>query len=275
MASYFYAIGSEVTLIQRSSHILSIEDEDVAVTLQEAIREEGISIYTNTQIKKVSSNKSDIEVEFIHQAAEKSDNVKICAEKLLLAMGRVPNLDPLKLQAAGVEFDNSRPIVNDYLQTTNPDIFVAGDALSIIQTCNVAVAQGEVAAQNAFHENKKTIDYWRFPRAIFSTPEFAAVGMSQREIEAANIAYDVATYRFDDEGKAIVVGKTHGLLKIIYEKDNRKILCITVVGEHASELIHEGAVLVHFNATIDDLAKIPHVHPTLAEIYSYLTDEID
>ncbi len=275
MASYFNAIGAEVTLIQRSTHILSKEDEDVAVSLQEAMREEGVAIYTNTQMKALKSTGNGIEVEFTHKTASEEENVKIYAEKLLLALGRVPNLESLNLKAAGISFNNGRLIVNDYLQTTNPDIFIAGDALSIMQVGNVAIAQGEVAVHNAFHKKKKTIDYWRFPIAIFSTPEFATVGTSQKELDKANIEYDVATYPFDDEGKAIVIGKTHGLLKIIYGKKDRKIVGIAVVGEHASELIHEGAVLLHFNATVDDLAKIPHVHPTLTEIYSYLADEID
>ena len=275
MASYFSAVGTDVTLVQRSAQVLSREDADVAHSLENAMREEGIRLYTSTRLNAVRRISDGVEVDFSHTVDGSSTEPKATASSLMLALGRAPDVASLDCESAGVMCDARWPIVNEFLETTNPDILVAGDASGILQVVNVAIAQGEVAAHNAFHADKKTVDYWRFPKAVFCTPEFATVGRTERELDEAGTDYRVATYPFADEGKAICIGETHGLLKIIFGIEDRKILGVSIVGAHASELIHEGAALLHFSATVDDLAQIPHVHPTLAEIYTYLTDELD
>tara|TARA_R110002096_G_scaffold434796_3_gene657883 strand:+ start:637 stop:2040 length:1404 start_codon:yes stop_codon:yes gene_type:complete len=276
MAHYLEAVGSKVTVVQRSNHVLSSMDDDLAEVVESAFRERGLEVYTGTKLTKAES-KGDLKViHFEHEGEVKT----VEAEQILQALGRSPATASLGLEAARVETSRGRVNVEPTQATSAPNIFAAGDVCGPLEVVHLAIEQGEAAAFNAaLHLQKtsgisKTMDYRLKLFGVFTEPQVAAVGMSEKELKDAGTPYDVETYPFDDHGKSMVMGETHGFVKLIAEPKTGKLLGGSVVGPEAVDLIHEIVVAMHFHATSADLARVPHYHPTLSEIWTYPAEEL-
>ena len=253
LAYYFFNLGVDVTIIQRSEHVLSEHDSDLGIVVEESFRKKGIKVYTGTKLERFSGNK-------IIEFKQKGKKIKIKVDEILMAMGRVPNLDnDLK--------------VNDYLQTSDKNIYVAGDASGILNVVNVAVEQGRVAAENMFGKKEK-IDYHKFPVAVYCHPEVAIVGVTEKEVKEKNLDVEIGKLSYKDLGKAICLGEEEGFIKFIVDKKSKEILGVAIVGYEASDIIHEALPLLYNKNTLYDLAKMPHLHPSFGEIFSYLVDEM-
>lgn len=274
-AHYFAALGSEVTIIQRSGQILKETDADVAGALQAALERRGIRVFTNTALSHVDMEGGLERVWFEHEEKTKS----VSAAEVLYALGRVPRLAGLGLENAGLAAVR-RLEANCAQQTVVPHIFAAGDVTGPYEIVHIAVQQGEMAARNAARlvrgegEPLEEMDYRLKLFAVFTSPEVAVVGATEKELAAAGVACRVATYPFADHGKAMVIGETDGLVKLIAAGQSGEILGGAVVGPHASELIHEIVMAMRFRATAADIAALPHYHPTLSEIWTYPAEEL-
>jgi len=278
MACYFEGIGKTVTVIQRSDHVLSGTDHDVADALTDAMRERGMTIFTGTSLKSFAKTEAGRKtVHFEHNGNPTS----VEADELLLALGRQPNTSGLNLEAAGVNLkSDGRNIAADAeMATSAPHIFAAGDICGPHEVVHTAIEQGETAAHNAAvfldeAESKKTIDYRLKLYGIFTHPNVATVGLSELEAGDQNRKVEVATYPFDDHGKSMVRGETAGFVKMIADAETGELLGASVVGPEATELIHELVVALHFHATAEQFISIPHYHPTLSEIWTYPAEDI-
>lgn len=276
MAHYLEALGSKVTVIQRSKNVLSSMDGDLADVVESAFRERGLEVYTGTKLTRAET-KGDLKVIHFEQNGE-SKTVE--AEQILQALGRSPATDALGLDAAAVETDRGRVRVQATQETSTPNIFAAGDVCGPLEVVHLAIEQGEAAAFNAaLHLEKvdgiaKKMDYRLKLFGVFTEPQVASVGLSENELEESETAYDVETYPFDDHGKSMVMGETHGFVKLIAEPKTGRLLGGSVVGPEAVDLIHEIVVAMHFNATSADLARVPHYHPTLSEIWTYPAEDL-
>ena len=269
LAYYFFNLGVEMTVIQRSEHVMSDNDEDLAEVIEESFRKKGIKVYTGTSLKSVSRVGDMKIVEF--ELGKK--NVKVRAEEILVGLGRVPDFEGLSLEKTGMKLNEKNlPILNDYLQTSVKDIYVAGDASRISEVVNVAVEQGKVAAENMFGKKEK-IDYHKFPMAVFTHPEVAWIGVTEKEAKEDNMYIEIARLPYSDLGKAVCLGETEGFIKLILDKKSKRILGVAIVGHLASDIIHEAVPLLYNKNTIYDLAKMQHIHPTFGEIYSYLVED--
>ena len=267
---FFARMGVQVTLLQRSERILSHEDDDVSEALAEILRRDGIDLRTG--VREVMIER-DAEGEWISfEEHEKVQRVE--AELIMIATGRTGNVDGLRLEVAGVETHPLGIVANDYLQTSNPNIYAAGDVTGGAQIVNMATYEGDVAGTNMVQGPVRKADYRVFPRAVFSDPEFARVGLSERDARERGIAVRVGKFPFSDLGKAIITDRTEGFIKIVADPQGGEILGASIVGAEASNLIHQAAVAMHFRATLDAYAKISHIHPSLAEIMLYLVDEM-
>jgi pyruvate/2-oxoglutarate dehydrogenase complex dihydrolipoamide dehydrogenase (E3) component len=209
------------------------------------------------------------------------DGVKqeISADEIFYALGRRPAIDRLHLDAAGIELDGNVGVkINDRMQSSQPHIFAAGDAAGQFEVVHIAIEQAIVAAGNAGQwlqgAKLNSMDYRLRLVAIFSHPELAYVGLTEKEARADSRRIRVATYPFDDHGKSMIRGETDGLVKLIADSETHEIVGGAVVGPEASELIHEIVVAMHFRAKASDLAAIPHYHPTLSEIWTYPAEEL-
>lgn len=271
LAYYFHNMGVEVIIVQRGKHILGHDDEDMSIVVEESFKKKGMKIYTNTELKNFYKKDNEKIIEFLHN--NKKETVK--AEEILLGYGRVPNVDSLGLPKTRMRLDKKGfPILNKYLQTSVKNIYVAGDSNGILEVVNVAVEQGRIAAENMFKTKKQVMDYHKFPMAVYSHPEVAWIGITEKEAKEKKLDIKVGKLPYEDLGKAVCYGETEGFIKFIVDKKTNRIIGVGIVGHMASDLIHEAVPLLYFKATLQDLAKMPHMHPTFGEIYSYLVDEM-
>jgi pyruvate/2-oxoglutarate dehydrogenase complex dihydrolipoamide dehydrogenase (E3) component len=202
------------------------------------------------------------------------------AEEIVYGLGRAPNLERLGLNEAGVKTQMGRMATTSKQQTNVEHIFAAGDAAGPHEIVHIAIQQAEVVARNAKRlvegkgEEMEETDYRLKLFVAFTEPQVAAIGFNERELMTAGAEYEVARYAFSDHGKAEVLGETDGFVKLIVRRGTCEILGAAAVGPEAGELIHEIAVAMYFRATAHDLAKVPHYHPTLSEIWTYPAEEL-
>jgi pyruvate/2-oxoglutarate dehydrogenase complex dihydrolipoamide dehydrogenase (E3) component len=272
LAQFFSRLGVEVTLLQRSAHILSHSDEDLVLPLEAHLQAEGMKVCTNTQIQQISTSGEQKTVHFLHQGQPQT----VTATSILQALGRRPNIDRLNLDAARVLCQKEAILVNEEMRTSQPHIFAVGDVNGIHEIVHIAIEQGEIAGWNAIHpdQNPRHYDDRLKSQVVFTDPQVASVGLSERECRHRNIPYLVASYPFNDHGKSLCLGETYGHVKVLCDPHSGEILGGHIVGPEASELIHELTAIMYFHGTVQDLLRIPHYHPTLAEILTYPAEEL-
>ncbi|HKW45087.1 MAG TPA: FAD-dependent oxidoreductase [Candidatus Eremiobacteraceae bacterium] len=271
LAQYLQRVGVEVTLLQRGLSLLSREDPDVGFALQRALVDEGTEIRTGVKLIGISIPGGRKRVQF----DSGGDRAMVEADEIFVALGRRANVDGLELASAGVRFDRRGVHVDASLRTTNPNIYAAGDVVEdSTQLVHVAVNEGQTAARNAFSDVQQSIDYeLHGARAVFTDPQVAVAGLTERECKERSLRYAVARFPFDDLGKAIAIGETKGFVKMLAAPDGT-ILGVAIVGAEASDLIHESIALLYFKANVRDVMRMPHLHPTLAEILTYPAEEL-
>lgn len=281
MACYLEGIGREITVVQRSPQLLSGSDLDIAKALEEAMQsKDNMTVHTGTTLKRVYRDEVSGQKAVVFQKGE--EELTVMGDEILQALGRVPNTEGLDLAKAGVRLlDNNRHIACDSFQRTSaPHIFGAGDVCGPHEIVHIAIEQGELAAHNAARDlefltgDLKEIDYRLKLLGIFTDPPVAMVGMSEQEAADAGHDFATAAYPFDDHGKSMVMGETHGFVKMTADRKSGEILGAAVVGPEAVEIIHELVVAMHFHCTTDEFIKIPHYHPTLSEIWTYPAEDL-
>jgi len=277
MAHFHRALGAEVTVIQRSKHVLSSMDYDISDAVQRGMERHGAKFVLGCRIIGAGTSARGKWVRVARDDREET----IEADEILLALGRDPATAGLDLSAAGLDIAPGRPLATfDTQQTSVPHVFGAGDVTGKLEIVHIAIEQGEIAARNAArflrgkNEQLETIDYRLRLFAVFTQPEAAMVGLTEREATELGLDFAAATYPFADHGKSMVHGKTDGFVKLIADRKSGEILGGAVVGPHASELIHEVVVAMRYRATAAEFLKIPHYHPTLSEIWTYPAEEL-
>ena len=265
LAQYLSRLGVATTMVQRSRMLLSDEDDDIGRSLREALERDGITVHTGTTLTGVERDARAKIVRFLRDREE----VSVQADEIFVALGRDPNIAGLDLEAAGIAYGEGIK-VDEYLRTANPRVYAAGDVLhESLQLVHVAVHEGMLAVCNAFSSQPKKVDYsLQSARAVFTEPQVAIAGLTERECVARGIDHAIASYPFDDLGKGIATGRTEGFAKMLAGRDG-KILGVSIVGAEASDLIHEGIALLYFGGNVRDVMEMPHLHPTLAEIMTY------
>lgn len=270
LAQYLVRMGVDTTILQRSAQILSSEDGDVAAALQRALEADGIRVFTQTRLLRAEKTATGKRVVAEFGGAE----IAFDAQEIFFALGRRPNVDGFGFEAADIAYDRAGVKVDGHLQTSNPDIYAAGDVTGMWELVHVAVYGGQLAAQNAFAMTRKLADLdLQMTRAVFTDPQVAIAGLSERQCVERGITYAKATFPFDDLGKAITAELTEGFVKMLAAPDGR-ILGVAIVGAEAGDLIHEAIALIYFKANIRDVLEMPHLHPTLAEIMTYPAEEL-
>ena len=271
LGQFYCRLGTKTTLIQRSEHIMSASDEDLARPVEAKLREDGMDVFTGTRITAIELSGQQTTVTFDQDGENKS----VSASVLFNALGRSPAIAGLNLDAAGVEIEGRRIEVNNAMRTNVPHIYAAGDVVGMHEIVHIAIQQGEVAANNAVQGQKEQkVDYRLKAEVTFTDPQIATVGVCEKECHLAGRPYLVETYPFDDHGKSMVMGEVHGFVKLICTPDSGEIIGGQVVGPEASELIHEIIAVMYFRGTVFDVAKIPHYHPTLSEIWTYPAEDL-
>jgi pyruvate/2-oxoglutarate dehydrogenase complex dihydrolipoamide dehydrogenase (E3) component len=264
--------GVKVTLIQRSPHVLHDMDPDVAETIETVFRREGISVHTGTKLLEARRADNGLkEILFEQERQIRS----VSAVEILYALGRVPNTDSLALENAGVRLEGRRIVTNLRMQTSVPHIYAAGDCTGLHDIVHIAVQQGEVAGFNLSHPDQpREMDYRLLTEVVFTDPQIAVVGLTEKAARAQNISFRAAKYPFNDHGKSLIMEAKDGFVKLLADPATGEIIGGACVGPLGGELIHEIVVAMSKRMTARELAVLPHYHPTLAEIWTYPAEEL-
>jgi len=265
-------LGVKVQLVQRSPEILMREDPDVSQLIRNRLEGEGMIIHTDAQPQKVSHDKGRI---FMEIQQGKAGTKTIEADVLLISAGRIPNVENLNLDAAGVKYNRKGIVTNQYLQSSQPHIWAAGDIAGGYQFTHVADYHARIVVANVmmpFSFLYKKVDYRVVPWATYVSPEVARVGLNETEAKQKNIPYDLFTQQVGHLDRAIVERADEGFIKVLAAKGSDRILGVTIVCEHGGDLLHEFVLAMKQNIGLGQIASTIHAYPTFAELARRMGD---
>ncbi len=271
LGQFLARMGASTTMLIRSGHLLTESDDDVGEALTGYFREEGIEVVTHATLLDVRAGGGRKTVRY----AVAGETREAQADEIFYAMGRVPDVEGLDLEKAGVAYDPATGVgVDRTMRTSNPQIYAIGDVTGEFLLVHVAIYQGELAARNAHGNAAEQADY-RLTSAhtVFTDPQVAVAGETEKSLRRSGRPYVRGRYDFADHGKAQCLGKTKGFVKMMADPASGTILGAAILGPQGSELIHEVIVAMTFDATVEQFMRIPHLHPTLAEILTYPAEE--
>jgi mercuric reductase len=261
-AQMYAHFGTEVTVLQRSERILPEHEPEISAALRSSLEEEGIRIQTGVRLEQLLQRGKTKAV----RAVVGGKSTTFEAEQLLLATGRTPNTDRLGLAKAGVVLDGAGFVkVNEEMQTSASNVWAAGDVIGEPMLETIAAKEGAVAVNNAFTKSKKRIDFNEVPRAVFTYPEVASVGLTDAQANGQGVKCACGVLSLDLVPKARIIGETRGLIKLVADSKTKRILGVHIMAPHAADLIHEGVLAVKNRLTIDDIIDTVHIFPTLSE----------
>lgn len=259
-AQIFHALGSEVTVLELLNQVLPNEDTDVAAALARALNQEGIKIHTGATVKEILGNEGR---KIVHYAVQGKDH-SIETARVLMAVGRRPNSEGLGLEEIGVKTENGQIVVNNQMKTTVPVIYAVGDVIGGSMLAHVATAEGLAAAENILGKCEP-MNYTAIPRCIYTYPEAASVGLTEREAREVYGEILVGRFPLQATAKARILGG-FGFAKLISEKKYRRIVGVHLLGPHVTDLIAEAGLAINLECTAEEMAYTMHPHPTLSEV---------
>jgi len=276
MAQSFRAFGSEVTVIEAAGQILGREDPDAARILQARMSAEGVRFMLGAKLKRVRAERGQKWLGMETKGTVESVEV----DEILLAVGRKPNVENLGLDVAGVAFDAAKGVqVDDFLQTTNPRIFAAGDVCMAQKFTHAADFAARIVIQNALFGagpfGRKKLRSLTIPWCTYTHPEVAHVGLYEPEARARGIETLTLVQEFDHVDRAITDGETDGFVKVLIEIRSGRILGATIVARNAGDLISEITLAISQRVTLGKLANVIHPYPTQADAIRRLGDQFN
>ena len=259
-ADIFSAFGVDVTVVEMLDRLLPQMDADLGRALAWTMGQRGIRFHLNSRVTHVDAVEGGLRAAVVTPEGKEG----IEADRILVAVGRRPNIEDLDLEAAGVRFDKTGISVDAEMRTNVPGVYAIGDVTGGALLAHVAMRGGEVAVENALG-HAATFDQKTVPWCVYTNPEVASVGLT--EAQAREQGWDVQVGRFplNANAKALTYGETDGLVKVVSEARFGEMLGLHIVAPHASDLIHEGGLALALEATLDELVTMIHGHPTLGE----------
>ena len=251
----YLSFGSEVTVIEMMDRIVPGVDREASETLRKALEKKGMKILTSSKIKEIIDEGDKLRIKL-------EDKEDVVAEKVLLSIGRVPDLEAVG--ELDLEMERGKIKVDKYMETSVKGVYAPGDINGIKMLAHAAFRMGEVAAENAILGNHREIKLETTPSAIYTIPEVGMVGLTEEE---AKEKYDIniGKFAFVGNGRALASGDTTGFVKVIADKKYGEILGVHIVGQSAAEIINEASSLMAMEITVDEVIKTIHGHPTFSE----------
>lgn len=259
-ATLFRACGVQVALVELLPRVLPALDGDLGAEVERALKKAKVAVHTGSQVSRVEAKNGKYAVTI--QSAERQTTVEV--NRILVAVGRRPNVEGLGLEMLGVQLEKSGIRVNESMRTNVPHVYAVGDVTGGMLLAHVAMHQGVVAVENAMGL-QRTMNYAAVPSCVFSSPEVASVGLSEEQARQQGYDVMVGKFPFRGNGKALAQGEYEGLVKIVAENKYGQVLGVHIVGPHASDLIQEGTLALTLEATLDEFEVTIHPHPTLSE----------
>ncbi len=269
LSQTFHRLGVDVTIVEFAPQILLREDPDVVQFIKKQFEDEGIRILDGAETKRIAAQNGRIRFDISRKTANNGDgeNVQLDVDAVLVAAGRRPNINGLNLEAAGVAYTNNGITVNDYLQTSQPHIYAAGDIVGPYQFTHMADYHARIVVRNILIPLVKSkVDYSAVPWCTYTDPEIARVGLNEADAKARNIEYDLFDELLANVDRAIVEGDDSGFVKVLTDKGSDRILGVTLVAPHAGDLLHEFVLAMQYRIGLGKIAATIHAYPTFAEI---------
>jgi mercuric reductase len=266
LGQMFARFGSEVTILERSERILKDSEPEISFALADILRDDGVRVVIHAQARQIAGNAEDVRV-----TAEVHGQQRVFqAAKLLVATGRRPNTAGIGLERAGVALDVRGVVrVDAHLRTNVSHIWAAGDVIGRQTESQMATPvgahDGGIAAENALAGANRRVDHTVTPRAIFTDPQVAVVGLTDEEANARGVVCQCNTIPMSVVPRAGAIHDARGVIKMVLERPTRRVLGVSMLGVNAAEVIHEAAMALRFDATADDFIDLVHVYPTMAE----------
>ncbi|MWG35288.1 mercury(II) reductase [Halomarina oriensis] len=266
-----YHMGADVTLLQRSSHVLSGMEGQLGRELQRCFEADGIEVVTDATVDRVREENGDASSGTVSVDVTVGEESRTyTASDLFVSTGVRPNTDDTGLVEIGIETDDSGAVVVDEtFQTANPDVYAAGDCIGEPMLETVAAKEGNHAVTNAFGDEGATIDYHAVPKVVFTSPEVAAVGTTELEYMDEHGTCTCRTVKMEDVPKAKAVEDTRGLVQVVKHHETDEIVGVHMIGPRAADMIPQATLAVKFGLTIDDIIDTIHPFPTFSEAFKH------
>ena len=259
-ADIFDAFGVQVTIVEMLDRLIPLMDAELGGALERSFGRRRIKLHLSSRVTRLDAKEGNLQATI----ATKEGEISLQADRVLVAVGRRPNIEDLGLEAAGVHAEKTGIQVNEQMQTNVPGIYAIGDVTGGLQLAHVASLGGEVAAENALGHGS-TLDLKTVPSCVYTDPEIASVGLTEEQAEEAGHEVQVGRFPLIANGKALTYGESSGFVKVISEARFGELLGLHIAAPHASDLIHEGGLAMALEATLEEIAMTVHGHPTLGE----------
>ncbi len=267
-ASFLVDVGAEVTILEALPQVLSGVDAQVAQTVVRAFTKRGIKVQTGVQIRALDRAPDGVALRFDAKGVEE----RLPVDRVVVSVGRAPRTEGIGLEEAGIKVDERGFIaVDGNLRTSAEGAYAVGDVVATPQLAHVAFSEAIVAIKTILGENPAPIDYDKVPWGIYCHPEVAFCGLTESEATERGYEIETSVHRWGGNGRALIVGETDGMVKIVAERNGGPILGVHIAGPWATELIAEGYLSVNWEATPADVGLLVHAHPTLSELFGEST----
>lgn len=254
-ANIYSTLGSKVTVIEMLPELLPMIDRDIADIMQKALRNKKIDLHLNSKVERIEAGPAVV-------YSENGTSLKVDCDAVLMAVGRVANVNGI--ENLGLEMDRKGIKVDLHMKTSIDNIYAIGDVTGGIQLAHVASYEGIIAAHNIAGEAKEA-DLNAVPSCVYTEPEIAWVGLNEKQAKEKYGEIKIGTFPYSALGRAMTMGESEGLIKIIAEGKYNQIVGMQIIGKDATEMIHEGVLAVKEEFTAEELADTIHAHPTLSE----------
>jgi len=268
--SYFFQVlGSNVILVEYMPHILPNFDYEISQNLEINLKKLGVTIYTSSTIENIDTKNKKITI--ISNSKEKID---IIVDKVIIAVGTTANIENIGIEEIGIKTINNKIEVNDKYMTNLNNIFAIGDVINTPALAHVAMAEAKKCIDVIINVNSHSINYNLIPYCVYTNPEVAFIGFTEKQAKEQKINYKVSKIPLAILGKAKAINNYHGFAKVIYDLDNKKILGVSIIGPNATEIISEFTLIINENINLENISYYIHPHPTISEIVPEITESL-
>lgn len=262
-AGIFSSFGASVTIVEYAPRILPMLDEEMVKRLSIFLKKKNIKINTSNAVERIEKTDNN-KLKLI--ADNNGKTLEYTADLVLISTGRCINIDGLGLEKTDIEYDSKGIKVNEVYESSVPNIYAIGDVIGGQMLAHLASDEGKVAVENMYGINS-SVNYDCVPACVFTFPELASVGLTEEEAKNKKIDYSVGKFNFAANSKAQTISEGDGLIKVIADKETKKLIGVHILGPNASDLIHEAALAIQNGLTINDIKETIHAHPTLSEAF--------
>ena len=261
MATVYHSLGTKITVVELADSLIPGADKDIVRPLQKRLKKQYEGIHLKTKVVALSAEKNGLKAEFDGDSKPKSS----IYEKVLVAVGRTPNGKIIGAESAGINVDSSGFIaVNKQMQTNVPNIYAIGDITGNPMLAHKATHEGKLAAE-IIAGKKASFDARTIPSVAYTDPELAWMGITETQAKLEGIEYEKATFPWAASGRSLAMGRDEGITKLIFSKENKRLIGAAIVGSNAGELIGETVLALEMGADAEDIGLTIHPHPTLSE----------